>query len=482
MGLVLRFLALASLLYGAEVLGAPTQSVHQSGGAEHIVIIDKDHPASPEVEEVLQRLALHPTHPDVIHVYNNSAFRGFSASMKSHCLDLLTNMSDVLMVEKASAVSRTNVANSMISVASEIRVNAPWGLQRISSSAAVSGNTTDTNYHYSYADTDLGKGADVYVIDTGVYTGNAEFDDRASMLWTFDGSYDDDVGHGTHVSGIAAGNVFGVASKANIIGVKAIGPEGGWSSSVVAAIDVVITNHAKRQSQPNFLGSVMSISLNTGGGADAITAAISAAMSVGVHACVAAGNSAVDACTTVPASSGGTHGPAITVGSVDPDDSISTFSNYGDCVDVYAPGTEITSAWIGAPEAKNTIGGTSMAAPHVTGLVAYAMSNRTLADSPSLMKQWIRMMALEMTNGTTTFLLANNGIRSMNAYDEQVQAPRIGWSTPSTAVHQTTATASSASGKRESLSVRSVVSSLFGLVEGSARFQSKNWTNGSPRI
>nr|POF26337.1 subtilisin-like protease 2 [Quercus suber] len=474
----LVLLSLAFLLSGSEVVAVPFQSLHKSGGAEHIVIVDKDHPASPEVEEVSQRLALHPNHPDVVHIYNNSAFRGFSALMQSHCLDLLANMTDIAIVEKASTVLRTDVTDDLTSLAPNIRANAPWGLQRISSSAPVGGNTAVTDYLYSYANTDLGKGADIYIIDTGIYTSNVEFDDRARMLWTFDESYNDDVGHGTHVSGIAAGNVFGVASNANIIGVKALGPDGGWSSNVVAAIDVVLLNHAQRQSQSDFLGSVMSISLNTGEGASVITAAVSAAVSAGIHACVAAGNSATDACTTIPASSGGTHGPAITVGSVDSDDSISIFSNYGDCVDVYAPGSGITSAWIGSPDANNTIAGTSMAAPHVTGIIAYAMSNRTLAESPSLMKQWIRMTASEMMNGTTSFLLANNGEPGLPSSGELVMRPRIGWTTPSPELRENAFDSALTSRRGVLSSVRSVVSDLFGLVETSAKFQSESWRKG----
>lgn len=386
----------------AATLSPSSASSHESGGEEHIVIIDKNAPVPPRVAEVLNRLDLHENHSDVRHVFNNSAFQGFAASMKSHCLDLLANMSDVSMVEKAVTVSRADIS----------RHDAPWGLQRISTSSSLAGSPQNMDFTYTYTDGNLGEGSDIYIIDTGVYTSHNVFNGRASMLWSFDGNMEDRDGHGTHVAGTAAGSILGVASNANIYGVKALDADGGgWSSNVVAAIDFVIQRHDARRSKPSskFAGSVMSMSLATSEPVTAITQAVSAAISSGVHAIVAAGNSGTDACTSSPASSGGEHGSAITVGAIDISTQIASFSNTGSCVDVYAPGVDVVSSWIGSSNMVNVLSGTSMATPHVTGIVAYAMAiNETLAQNPGLMKEWVRMVALPMSGGG---LLANNGVQ-----------------------------------------------------------------------
>lgn len=382
-----------------------TVSSHESDGEEHIVIVDKNAPVPPRVAEVLRRLDLDEGHSDVRHVFNNSAFQGFAASMKSHCLDLLANMSDVSMVEKAVTVSSADI----------IRHDAPWGLQRISTSSSFTGSPQNMDYTYTYTENALGDGSDIYIIDTGLYADHNVFNHRAKMLWSFDGNMEDRDGHGTHVAGTAAGDILGVASNANIYGVKALDADGGgWSSNVVAAIDFVIQRHDARKKSPGskFAGSVMSMSLATSEPVSAIAQAVEAAVEAGVHACVAAGNSGEDACSSSPASSGGVHGSAITVGAVDITNTRASFSNTGSCVDVYAPGVDIVSSWIGSPNMVNVLSGTSMATPHVTGIVAYAMANSTLATNPGLMKEWIRMMALPMSDGT---LLANNGVQSTSS-------------------------------------------------------------------
>ena len=211
-----------SLLSLRIVLAAP--ATHRPG-QEFTVVFDTLHPASHEVATVLDRLSLSTAHPDVRHVYNNTAFRGFSASMQSHCLDLLANMSGIAVVEKAVKISSAVTA----------RIGAPWGLQRISTASSVSGSSNGMNYMYTYANNNLGAGADVYVLDSGIYTDHVAFSGRARMVWSFDNNTTDNDGHGTHVSGIAGGETIGVASQANILGVKAIDSEGnGWSSNVIA--------------------------------------------------------------------------------------------------------------------------------------------------------------------------------------------------------------------------------------------------------
>ena len=399
----LTVLLCATLAFSTAVLGAPLKP-HESGGLEHIVLISTDQPMPPRVEEVLKRIELHDKHPDVRRIFNNSAFVGFSASMQSHCLDKLAKMTDVSLVEQA-----TNVPGAQASI--ENRPNAPWGLQRISTASSVSGNSDALDYTYSFA-ANLGSGSDIYMIDTGIYTANNIFDGRAKMLWSFDGNLTDNDGHGTHTAGTAGGNILGVASKANVWGIKALDQQGnGWSSDVIGAIDKTIHFHDARKQQlgSKFQGSVLSMSLAASGNVQSMNLAIQQAIRAGVHSVVAAGNDATDACDASPASAGGSHGPAITVGAIDIDGAAASFSNTGDCVDVYAPGVSVISSWIGGPNEINSLSGTSMATPHVTGIVAYAMANSTLAGDPALMKEWIRMTAVSGQNG---ILVANNGIQN----------------------------------------------------------------------
>jgi cerevisin len=399
---ILRILVFLCLLFWNKVFAAPVKA-HDAEPVEHIVIIDKSAPIKPRVEEVLQRLALTDTHPNVRHVFNNSAFQGFAASMKADCLGKLGGMADISTVEAATTVAGAQYANS--------RPDAPWGLQRISTSATVNGDDHSLDFTYRYANQRLGSGADIYIVDTGIYTANNIFNGRAKMLWSFDNDLRDNDGHGTHVAGTAAGDILGVASNANIWGVKALDTDGGgWSSDVVAGIDKVISYHdSRKESDSNFLGSVMSMSLASAGNVESINNAILAASDAGIHVVVAAGNDNDDACNASPASVGGLYGPAITVGAVDIDVHKADFSNYGECVDLYAPGVSVISSWTGAPNMINSLSGTSMATPHVTGIVAYAMANRTLASDPALMKEWVRDTALYMDN---KLLLANNGIQA----------------------------------------------------------------------
>lgn len=217
----------------------------------------------------------------------------------------------------------------------QARANAPWGLQRVSSVDQFGGNPGALDFTYSYATPSLGSGADIYVLDTGIYTQHNVFGGRAVMAWSYDGNMTDLDGHGTHVSGTAAGDILGIASDANVFGIKVLAADGGgWSSNVVAGIDYAVQRHDSRKAndtgmaletalplnvangKTGFLGSVMSLSLASKSPVTAIDSAVSAAVQAGIHTCVAAGNTASDACQSSPAASGGTAGPAITIGSI----------------------------------------------------------------------------------------------------------------------------------------------------------------------
>ncbi|KAF2756743.1 subtilisin-like protein, partial [Pseudovirgaria hyperparasitica] len=316
-------------------------------------------------EEVLAQLNLSSSHDDVKYTFENSAFRGFVASMKSHCLDLLDQNPDVSMVEQSVHISSLSS-----------RAKSPWGLQRVSSATTPSGNPQDSTFTYNFngADSTQGKGVDIYIVDSGVNVDHQAFGGRAKVGFTFDGDNTDGDGHGTHVAGTAAADYFGVASGANIWAVKVLGADGaGSSSATLAGMNWVINHNEARKKEEGYVGAVMSMSWGLGSISTAVDTAIKTAVGNGIHASVAAGNNAVDSCSASPSSSGGAKGPAITVGSMDISNKISKFSNSGACNDVYAPGENILSTWNTANNMINFLSGTSMACPHVTGVIAYLM-------------------------------------------------------------------------------------------------------------
>ncbi|AOP49213.1 S8 family peptidase [Streptomyces lydicus] len=229
-----------------------------------------------------------------------------------------------------------------------------WGLDRIDQA------DTQGDKKYNYPDS-AGEGVTAYVIDTGVHISHKDFGGRASYGFNaVDGSNkaEDDNGHGTHVSGTIAGEAHGVAKKAKIVAVKVLDGQGsGTTEQVVAGIDWVTKNHKGP--------SVANMSL--GGGADeALDAAVKKAIDSGVTFGVAAGNESTDAGQGSPARVK----EAITVASSTNKDEQSDFSNYGSVVDLYAPGSDITSDWNTGDDATKTISGTSMATPHVVGAAA----------------------------------------------------------------------------------------------------------------
>lgn len=387
-------------------------------GVEHIVLINKHHPIPPRITSVLQRLDLTPEHINIKHIYNSTAFTGFSANLQPNHLALLHLMPDLLHIEPVTPITTTNLLIPS-SDAFNTRTSAPWGLERISAFTAqvLSTSAANTlNFTYAFGNQNLGQGVDIYILDTGISTSHSVFQPRgrARMLWSYDNDLRDLDGHGTNVAGIAAGKILGVASEANILGLKALSSTGGSTATVMKALDLAVLRHETRKLQSNLTGSVVSMSLAASLNVPSLNHAITSATLAGLHIVVAAGNNAGSACSISPASSGGTHGPAITVGAIDITSSVASFSNTGACVDLYAPGVDVISAWIGGPEEVRALTGTSMAAPHVAGLVAYAMGNSTLAGDVGLMKRYLRETAVGTGNGV---LIANNGLGRVGVTD-----------------------------------------------------------------
>lgn len=245
------------------------------------------------------------------------------------------------------------------------QANAIWGLDRIDQTDLPLNN----NYSYDFD----GSGVTAYVIDTGVRVSHNEFGNRASHGYDFidnDNDATDCNGHGTHVAGTIGGSAYGVAKNVNIVGVRVLGCNGsGSNSGVIAGIDWVKNN----ASGP----SVANMSLG-GGASQATDNAVNNAVAAGISFVVAAGNDNSNACNYSPARAAN----AITVGSTTSSDGRSSFSNYGNCLDIYAPGSNIKSAWYNSDSATNSISGTSMASPHVAGAVAlYLDENPSLSPS-----------------------------------------------------------------------------------------------------
>lgn len=263
----------------------------------------------------------------------------------------------------------------------EVEKNAPWGLARISHRDSLSFGTFN-KYLYS---NDGGEGVDVYVIDTGTNTEHVDFEGRASWGKTIpNGDADEDGnGHGTHCSGTVAGKKYGVAKKAHVKAVKVLRSNGSGSmSDVVKGVEYAAESHleqvsiAKKGKRKGFKGSAANMSLG-GGKSSILDQAVNAAVDAGIHFAVAAGNDNANSCNYSPAAAE----KAVTVGASTLADERAYFSNYGKCNDIFAPGLNIQSTWIGSKYAVNTISGTSMASPHVAGLLAYLLSLQPSKDS-----------------------------------------------------------------------------------------------------
>ncbi|MEP6905783.1 MAG: S8 family serine peptidase, partial [Gemmatimonadales bacterium] len=292
----------------------------------------------------------------------------YKAALKGLALELSDAEVAALRAEPSVAYVEQDQTMSI----STIQAGATWGIDRIDQRAGLSGT-----YTYN-AD---GTGVTVYIIDTGINFTHSEYSARASTgidEVTPGGTATDCNGHGSHVSGTVGGSTYGVAKNVKLVAVRVLDCSGSGSySGVIAGIDWV-TAHRVRPAAANMsLGGGYSLALNT---------AVENSIISGVVYAIAAGNGNAfnipqDACNYSPASAPS----AITIGATDNTDTYAYFSNYGTCVDLSAPGVNITSAWIGSATATNTISGTSMAAPHVAGAAALY-----LQGNPSATPQQVR--------------------------------------------------------------------------------------------
>jgi subtilisin family serine protease len=248
-----------------------------------------------------------------------------------------------------------------------------WGIDRIDQRQL----PLDKKYHYDNTAADV----DVYIVDTGINIAHDEFEGRAVWDKNTSGDHKDEDcnGHGTHVASTIGGKTVGVAKGAKIHAVKVLQCNGSGSmSGVVKGIEYVVEQHIKAAGGKK---TVFNMSLG-GGQSPALNAATTAAVKAGVVAVVAAGNDNADACNYSPASTP----EAITVAASTVEDEQAYFSNWGKCVDIYAPGHNIKAAWIGGKKEYKTISGTSMASPHVAGAAALVLGSG-VAKTPADVKK-----------------------------------------------------------------------------------------------
>jgi len=353
--------------------GAPLLSVSNAIDGQYMVVLNEG--ANPR--SVAAVAGVSPRY-----VYT-SAINGFAAALNAGQLNALQHNPAVAYIEQDAPVQ-----------ANTIQTGATWGLDRIDQ-ASLPLSTT-----FSYINT--GAGVNAYIVDTGIRLTHTQFVGRVSSGYdavTAGGNASDCNGHGTHVAGTVGGTTHGVAKAANLIAVRVLDCAGSGSwSGVVAGIDWVANNHVKP--------AVANMSLG-GGASTTVDAAVANAVTKGVTMVVAAGNGntggrAQDACNYSPARVPS----AITVSATGSSDAKASYANYGTCVDIFAPGNSITSAWYTSDVATNSISGTSMASPHVAGVAAlYLQSNGSASPAT---------VASALTSGATLNKVTSAGAGSPN--------------------------------------------------------------------
>ena len=304
----------------------------------------------PRVADMARQMA--SKHGAKVRASFSHALRGFVVRADDKALQRLLLDDRVAYVEE----------DGIISIAAT-QSNATWGLDRIDQRNL----PLDTSYTYNTNAT----GVHAYIVDTGVLGTHTQFTGRMGNGFTAitDGNGTNDCnGHGTHVAGTVGGTTHGVAKGVTIHPVRVLGCDGsGSNSGVIAGMDWVAANHVKP--------AVANMSLG-GGASTATDNAVTNMVNAGVTVVVAAGNDNTNACNSSPA-----RAPlAITVGSTTNTDARSSFSNFGTCLDIFAPGSSITSAWHTGTSATNTISGTSMASPHVAGVAALFLATNPSAS------------------------------------------------------------------------------------------------------
>ncbi|CEG71986.1 hypothetical protein RMATCC62417_07619 [Rhizopus microsporus] len=388
---------------------------------DQYIIIFKPEVPSIKIHNQLKNIQLHQTtkhkshHTSKLHTVDNSyssigKFKWYSAQFYSEPFEeyLSTN-------QTVNDAVHYWVKDTQFSLQEFIQTNPPsWGLDRIDQREGL-----DNEYRFASSQ---GTGVTIYLMDTGIREDHNDIAGRVTIGKTIVGDPSDPSdknGHGTFVAGVCCGTKYGVAKNAQIVSVKTLDDEGnGRLSDVLVGLEWIVQQH---KSQPN-AKSIVNLSL----GAlysQPTNDAITAAMSLGIHFSIAAGNYGEDACKYSPGSTPG----AITVGAFDQDDSVSYYSNFGKCVDIFAPGTNIKSIWPTSQDATHVLTGTSMAAPHVAGTMAIFLSqaNFTPPELATYLKNVSTLRTEDFTiNNTGTWYSENKTVVD-NAIDVGYQVQNL---------------------------------------------------------
>lgn len=382
----------------APLIGDPNQSYRPE---TYIVILSKNATASRFISQLKmlidQDMTPSQDQSKIGYVYAENVLHGFSARLvgrafefvarspeveamvpdtKMTTLPILDSISEYLSPTGVSAESADGSAAATDSGGGYLiqKGTAPWNLQRMSQRPKITANGKDpgkTIFNYSYQEPD-GKGTIVYVLDTGARATHADFEGRVEFAAQFGGyAMWDGNGHGTHCAGVITGRRWGVAKAAKVRAVKVLSDEGGGATSdIIAGIQFVVEQFRITGYPP----TVASLSLG-GGRNTALDRVVQNAIDLGIHFVVAAGNNNGDSCLSSPAACP----DANVVAASDIDDTRAPYSNWGSCVDFFAPGSNVTSAWYSSDKATARISGTSMAAPHVAALMAYHLSQHNMS-------------------------------------------------------------------------------------------------------
>jgi subtilisin family serine protease len=352
-------IAVSHLIYAAPATTNSVLSSSQAKGIiknQYIVILNKD--AGPS-NDFAQNIAKQHG-GKVLQTYDN-VFKGFAVYLPEAAgtafVEAMKKNPNVLSVEN----------DTIMKIDATTQSNPDWGLDRIDQ------KTLPLNSAYSYLQT--GSGTTAYIVDTGILSTHQQFSGRVLSGYTAisDGNGTSDCnGHGTHVAGTVGGSTYGVAKNVSLVPIRILGCDGsGASSNVIAGLDWILKNGKKPAVVNMSLGGDASTSLDS---------AVENLFNNGYVMVVAAGNSNTDACSSSPARVS----KAITVAATDNTDTRASYSNYGSCVDIFAPGSQINSSWIGSNTATKVLNGTSMATPHTAGIVA-----QMLQSTPSATPQTI---------------------------------------------------------------------------------------------
>ncbi len=344
------------------------------------IVVFKDNTSDKEIDDEVDEL----DKKEKIRAENvyKGAFKGYSANLTPSALAKLKSNPKVAFIEKDQVIGIDAVTLS----------NATWGLDRIDQISL----PLSTSFTY----TSTGTGVDAYIIDTGILLNHVDFGGRARGGYSSVGSstsdWGDQNGHGTHVAGTVGGTTYGVAKNVKLVAVRVFDASGSGSiSGVIAGVNWMITNHTTNPAVAN---------MSLGGSASsALDLAVSNAVKDGIIVCVAAGNSSSDASRFSPARVS----TAITVGATGASptlglnyDVFASYSNYGSVVDILAPGSSILSTFIPTTTSTKILSGTSMATPHVAGVVATYLAKNTAA-LPSQVETYVKSIA---TKGKITGL------------------------------------------------------------------------------